>query len=95
MRYGIALRDDENKMITKKFYIDRWLDGASGAETLEEAREKIQERIDEDPFNTKPFYVLELKEAIRSKPVAETQVETIDIDGWISEQKQLQEKTDV
>lgn len=77
--------DDWVETEVKKFYYETyWRPNKNDMfNSLEDVREKVQTEIKKNPFRTEPYYIMEVKEIMRSRPVAETQIESVEVDGWL------------
>lgn len=87
--------DDSETIDVKKYYIETyWRPSRKEMfDNTENARDYVNKQIQKNPFNTDPYFIVEVKEVIRSKPVAETQIESIEVQGYI--QERLESKEDV
>tara|TARA_Y100000114_G_scaffold50443_2_gene46050 strand:- start:7436 stop:7735 length:300 start_codon:yes stop_codon:yes gene_type:complete len=78
--------DGEETKITKPFVVYTFINTKDGAfNTLEEARANVEKRIKDSPFDTSPYYVLEVKEITRAFPASEVQIQTVQLETALKE----------
>lgn len=80
----------DEEVPVKQFIVDNYIRRGKDHlfSTEEEALEYINKRIQKSPFETDPYFVLEVKQMVRSVPVAETAIQTINMKEYT---KQLEE----
>lgn len=62
----------------------------NGFGTIEEAEQHVRDRIKKNPFNTREYYISEVRQVVRSVPVADTQIQSVDLNQYFNQRQALE-----